>query len=555
MEVDLYALIRTNPALGFFLIVGFGYLIGELKIAGFELGSSTGVLFVALVFGHLGFNPPEQTESIGFILFIYCVGLQAGPQFFSAFREQGAKFLLLSVVTAAVAVILAVGLASVFGFAPGYAAGLLAGALTSTPTLVAARDAVQGGMASLPPGVTPETAAANVTVSYAITYLFGLAGLIALVSVLPRLFGVDLARESAELARERVTGGRRSRPGPQPSLRTYRVVNEVALQRSLGELRFFEETGCLIERVRRGETLVAADSDTQLESGDVVAVVGQPGGLARAQEFLGPEVVDSDLLELNPETHDVIITNAAVVGRTVHDLDATQQYGCFVSAVTRAGMELEVGPELQLQRGDILTVTGMKSRLERFVKAVGQMERNIHETDLVTFAFGIAAGIFIGIFSVKIGRISVGLGTAGGLLISGLAIGFLHSIRPTFGRVPEAARYVLMELGLLFFVASIGVRAGADVVATLASAGPVLILSGALVTIVPALVAFAVGRYVLGLHPAILLGGITGAMTSTPALGVVTKQAGNSIPVIGYAGTYTFANVILAFLGSLLVRF
>jgi len=217
-------------------------------------------------------------------------------------------------------------------------------------------------------------------------------------------------------------------------------------------------------------------------------------------------------------------------------------------------MELEVGPDLQLQRSDILTATGMKGRLERFVRDVGHMERDIHETDLVTFALGIAAGIFIGTFSVKIGHISVGLGTAGGLLVAGLAIGFLHSVRPTFGRVPEAARYVLMELGLLFFMASIGVRAGADIVQTLASAGPLLVLSGALVTIVPVLVAFAVGRYILGLHPAILLGGLTGAMTSTPALGIVTKQAGNSIPVIGYAGTYTFANVILAFAGGLLVR-
>jgi putative transport protein len=558
MELDLYALVGANPALGFFLIVGFGYLIGDLKIGGFQFGSSTGVLVVALIFGHLGFKPPESTESIGFMLFIYCVGLQAGPQFFSAFREQGAKFLSLAVVTAGVGVCVAVGLARLFGFAPGFAAGLLAGALTSTPTLVAARDAVQNGMVSLPPGVTPAIATGNVTVSYAITYLFGLVGMVVLVSVLPRLLGIDLAREAAKLAREgrmfRAAGARGPSPGRQAGLRTYRVVNEQAVQRTLGELRFFEHTGCLIERVRRGETLIAADSDTRLASEDIVAVVGPLEGLAKVDEFLGPEVVDQELLGLAPESRDVVVTMTAVVGRSIQDLDATQRYGCFVTSVTRAGIELEVGPDLTLQRSDILTVTGMKSRLEQFVKDVGHMERDIHQTDLVTFALGMAAGIFVGLFSLKVGQISVGLGTAGGLLISGLTIGFLHSVHPTFGRVPQAARYVLMELGLLFFMASIGVRAGADIVETLASTGPLLVLSGALVTIVPVLVAFAVGRYILGLHPAILMGGITGAMTSTPALSIVTKQAGNSVPVIGYAGTYTFANVILAFAGSLLMR-
>jgi putative transport protein len=558
VELDLYELISANPALGLFLIVAFGYLIGELKIRGFQFGSSTGVLLVALLFGHLGFRPDEPTESIGFMLFIYCVGLQAGPQFFSAFREQGAKFVSLAFVTAALSFTLALVLARAFDFAPGYSAGLLAGALTSTPTLVAARDAIQGGMAALPPGATADIVAGNVTVSYAITYLFGLAGLVVLIGALPRMLGIDLAKESAELARER----KRLRPGAghassraqQPALRAYRVLNETALGRSLEELQLFEQSGCLIEKVKRGEALIEPDAETHLEANDLVAVVGQPAGLAKLGEILGPEVADAELLDLAPETHDVVLTQNNIVGRTVGDLRVPEQYGCLISAVTRAGMDLEVSPDLPLQRSDILKVTGMKSRLEQFAGRVGHMERDIHETDLVTFAFGIAAGIFVGTFSVKIGQLSVGLGTAGGLLAAGLVFGFLRSIHPTFGRVPQAARYVLMELGLLFFMASIGVRAGADIVPALKAAGPLLILAGVLVTVVPTLLAFFFGRHVLGLHPVILLGGITGSMTSTPALGILTKQAGNSLPVIGYAGTYTFANVILAFAGSLMMR-
>lgn len=557
MELDVYALLTESPTLTFFLIVGLGYLVGQVQFRGFQLGPSTGVLFAALVFGHYGFEAPVQTESIGFILFIYCVGLQAGPQFFNAFREEGKKYIVLAVATAVVGGTLAFALSHWFAFDAGYSAGVLAGALTSTPTLVAARETLASGMAVLPDGVSADMAARNVTVSYAITYLFGLGGLVVLMTLLPRVLGLDLVAAAEEEAKRRQVsslGVGTVRQAEMPILRVYRVTKEGAHGQSLRDLRFLEKTGCMIEKIKRGTMLIEPEPDSELHENDLVAVVGRRSELVRAAEFMGPEAVDSELLELAPVTRAILLTEARLVGQSLRDLDLGESWGCFVTKVTRAGIELPLQSELQLQKGDLLLVTGMKSRVERVADHIGQMERDVDETDLVTFAFGIAAGLVMGAFAVKLGNLSISLGSAGGLLIAGLVIGFLNSINPTIGRVPAAARYILMELGLLFFMAGIGVRAGGDIVSALTSAGPALILSGLVVMAVPALVAFVIGRYALGLHPVILLGAITGSMTSTPALAIVTSQSRSQLPVLGYAGTYTFANVFLAFAGSLMVR-
>ena len=186
---------------------------------------------------------------------------------------------------------------------------------------------------------------------------------------------------------------------------------------------------------------------------------------------------------------------------------------------------------------------------------LGHIEREIAETDMVTFAFGIAFGVVIGLFAVKIGKLSIGLGSAGGLLTSGLAIGYLRSIHPTFGRLPDAARWILMEFGLLIFMAGVGLRAGGDIIETFVAAGPVLVVAGVCVTLIPILVGYFFGRKVLKIHPVLLLGGITGSMTSGASLSVVTKAADSSVPSLGYTGAYAFANVLLTIAGSIILFF
>ena len=548
----MLALLRDQPALALFLVIGVGYVLGRLRMGGVQLGGSTGVLLGGLVLGHFGVRGTSASQSIGFMLFMYCVGLRAGPQFFRAFRENGARFFALAFAVAAVGITAAVVLDAELGLPPGYRAGLLAGALTSTPTLVAAQDAVRDGLARLPEGWTPQAVLDNLAAAYAITYVFGMFGLLVLVSVLPRIMGVDLAAEA-----RRLSGRRQGADAPHaqiaygelPVLRAYRVTRDTLVGVPLGRL---ERTGWLVERLKRDGVVTDATPDTRLEPGDLVAVLGRRPDQLDAQEKLGVECVDTELLAVGAQTRTILVTGRAA--RPVETPGAAAELGCFIVEVTRAGLPLPPAPELRLAKGDLVVVAGVPRDLDALAERLGRSERPGDETDLVTFAFGVAAGIAIGLVSVRIHGIPIGLRTAGGLLLSGLVIGFLRTLNPTFGQVPVAATAVLMELGLQFFMANVGLGAGGSVLATLASAGPGLAVGGVVVMALPVVVGVVVGRMILGFDAVILLGALTGAMTSTPALDLVNRQAKSALPTVGYAGTYAFANVLLAIAGAMLVR-
>jgi putative transport protein len=283
----------------------------------------------------------------------------------------------------------------------------------------------------------------------------------------------------------------------------------------------------------------------------VIAGIGVHEG-ARGKD--AEEVLDADLLSYQVTTREIVVTDAQVVGKTLRDLDLPSAYGCFATGLARASIDLPVDPALPLQKGDRLEVVGEKENLQRLAETVGFVEQDLKKTDLATFAFGMIVGTLLGLVTLRLGEVSIGLGTAGGLLVVGIMVGYLGSVMPTFGQVPAAARYVLMELGLMLFMAGVGLNAGGGVVAALASVGPLLILSGVLVTLLPPAMAYLVGRWLLRMNPALLLGAVTGAMTSTPAMNVVTEAARSDVPALGYAGTYTFANVLLTFAGALMVR-
>jgi putative transport protein len=252
-------------------------------------------------------------------------------------------------------------------------------------------------------------------------------------------------------------------------------------------------------------------------------------------------------------SEEIILTDSKSVGTTLDELDLPDHYGCYATGLTRASIELPLDTPLPLQKGDRLQLIGEAGNLKQLASDLGYIEKDLEKTDLTTFAFGIIAGTMLGLVTVALGNISIGLGTAGGLLIVGIIIGWLGSVMPTFGRVPGPARYVLMELGLMLFMAAVGLNAGGGIIKALTSSGPVIILSGAVITLTPALVGYLAGRYLLKLNPALLLGALTGAMTSTPALNVVTEAARSTVPALGYAGTYTFANVLLTFAGALMM--
>ncbi len=555
MAIDVLALLSESPVLLLFTVIGLGYLIANLRVAGVAAGPVIGVLLVGLLFGHLGFSAPPGASSFGFALFIFSVGIQAGPSFFSAFAADGVRYVTLAFVVAVTAVALTLVLGRLVGLEVGFSAGMLAGALTSTPTLAGAQDAVRSGLANLPEAVSQTQALENISVGYAITYLFGTVGMILVARFFPRIAGIDLPAEAAELARARGLGRRRRRGGggSLPIVRAYRLppamVGKTVAQADA-------ETGHLpgkLLRIKRGTDLLDGAPDLVLEAGDLVALIAGIGVHEEARGKDAEEVLDPDLLKYQVSTREIIVTDAKAVGKTLEELDMPNAYGCFAMGLTRAVIDLPVDPALPLQKGDRLEVIGESDNLRQLAEAIGFVEQDLEKTDLATFAFGMIAGTLLGLVTLKLGEVAIGLGMAGGLLLVGILIGYLGSMLPTFGRVPVAARYVLMELGLMSFMAAVGLNAGGGVIAALASVGPLLITSGVLVTLLPPVMAYLVGRWLLRMNPALLLGAITGAMTSTPALNVVNEAARSSVPTLGYAGTYTFANVLLTFAGALMM--
>jgi putative transport protein len=543
------ALLEHDPVLLLFTIIGIGYLIGKISVAGFSLGAVAGVLFAGLFFGYYGLRITPGAQAVGFALFIFSVGYQAGPRFFSAVRQDGLRYLALALVVATTAILVAVLAARALDLAPGMSAGLLAGGLTSSPTLAAAQEAVREGTVRLATDLSTDAVISNIASAYAITYIFGLTGLITLIKYMPRLLGLDMVEEARQ---QEQLHQRQLRP-VNITTRCYRVENDAFTSLPLRQLRerYCERVPVL--KVLRGGEVISVGAEEYLQAGDTVELVGPRDFFTAGIQTIGPEIAPERDIQATTDVAQVVVTNKAIFGHTLGELLIPQSFGLLIQHVEQMGVRVPHNDDIRLEKGDILTVLGPADRIDLFGEYAGHVERDISETDMVTFAFGIAAGVLLGMLAVEVSGIAIGLGTAGGLLASGLVIGYLRSVRPTFGRLPEAARWLLMEFGLLIFMAGVGLRAGSSIIPTLQQSGPMLIIAGVAVTTLPMAVAYLFGRTILKLNPAILMGALTGAMTSGAALSVVTKESQSSVPAIGYAGTYAFGNVLLMVAGPLIL--
>ncbi len=549
-----YELLQSQPVLTLFLLLGSGYLIARIRIGSFSLGPVAGVLFAGLFLGHHGFEASPGAQAVGFALFIFSVGYQAGPRFFDVLRTDGLKYFALALVIALTGFALATAGARLLDVAPGTSAGLLAGGLTSSPTLAAAQEAVRTAAVAPPEGFSADDVIGNITTGYAITYIFGLVGLILIIKLMPGLLGIELEAEARRF--EQKEKADTAEPPSNVGLRAYRVAQDEITHIPLRELRerYWDQFAVL--RVRRdGELLSAAnvDEDWCLRLGDEVFALGSAefftSGIAEIGEEITPEF---DAREAT-KTAQVVISSPDAVGKTLAELEISRKYGVLVTDLRRMRLPLPRSAGVEVRRGDVLTVTGPSAHIDLLGDTLGHVERDLVETDMLTFAFGICAGVVLGLLSVSIAGIDIGLGSAGGLLAAGLVIGLMRSVRPTFGRLPASVRWFLMEFGLLIFMAGVGLRAGQDIVETFLSAGPALIGAGVVVTIVPVLVGYLVGRKVLGIEPVLLFGAVTGAMTSGASLSIVTEAAKSDTPALGYTGTYAFANVLLTIAGSLIL--
>jgi putative transport protein len=531
-STGVLTLFLENPLLVLFATITLGLLVGQVRIAGVSLGSS-GVIFVALAMGHLGARLPDEVGKIGLVLFVYCVGITAGPSFFRVFVRHGRQIGQLTVALVLVAAGSAWLLARTLSIPADLTAGLFAGSLTSTPALAAA-------MERLPQG-------SQVAVSYGLAYPFGVVAVVVFVQLVPRLLRVDLNALSRSLAA-------RDAENREIVRVLVEVVNPAVTGQRLADLPFIAESNCQVSRQLKGNRLVPVTADFQLEAGQHVLLVGRQFRVDRVLPLLGHRSDKTDfVMDTEHERSQVIVTSKEVVGRSLRDLRLLASFGVTVSRITR--YDLEFVPDLDdvVEYGDALSVVGEPANLQRFAEHAGHRARAFDETDIISLGLGVIVGVLLGLVEFRLGGQTLKLGLAGGPLLVGLLLGHLGHLGRLRGHLPRASRLLLQEIGLVFFLAAAGLEAGAGIVEVVRGRGLELCLVAIVIAFVPMVAGALAARYVFKMNLLQSLGAVCGGMTSTPALGVITSSVDSEIPVISYAASYPVALILATVMAPALV--
>lgn len=553
---------KPYPELLVFLTVAVGFLLGKIRRRAIALGSVTGCLLAGLALGWLFEVPVNSTvKSLFFIMFLFALGYRVGPQFFRGLRKDGLPQVLLALVVCVSGLLVCWLFAVLLGYGPGLGAGLLGGALTQSAVIGVAGDAI----ASLP-GLSADQVTEQqnlVAIGYAVTYPLGtILCAVLLANALPRLVGRDLARDSADLARELDADTEDPDLGAgyyEVVLRAFTITHPALVGQTIDAFEKRQaEAGrrIYITRVRRGGSLLAQDQGIVLAEGDVVAVSAIRGDLVAydPEREIGPEADDVELLGYRTETLHVVVGNEARLGQTIAELRREPfMVGVFVTDMHRAGAKYPYRMSTKVERGDTLLLTGPQRLVEPAARQLGTPVPTSFATDMVWVGLGIFLGGCIGIPALHAGGVPISLSTSGGALITGLLFGWLRAKYPTFGNVPGGAQWFMDTLGLCLFVAVVGINAGPSFTSGLAQAGWGLLLLGAVATVVPLVVGFAVGHWVLKMRLPILLGVLAGAQTTTAAIGAINESARSQIPTIGYTVPYAVGNVLLTIWGAVIV--
>lgn len=522
----------ANPLIALFATVGLGLALGQIKIRDISLGSS-GVIFVALLVGHLGYALPEGVGTLGLILFVYCIGIGAGGRFFASFRKEGSALAQLSLIVVGTGAFLILLLAFVFDLPRDLAAGIFAGALTSTPALAAATEGLR-------------QSSDGVSVGYGLAYPFGVIGVVLFVQLLPRLLKVDWAKESGREAD--------SEEANRVLNLLVEVTNSNLFGKKIAEAGLVNFNACQISRVWKDERLVPLHYDDTFEPGQTVMLVGRKREIDIAIDYLGRRSEKPLIRDVENERQTLLATRRGITGQSLRQLAPLKDFGVVVTRITRLGLTFVPTAETIIETNDQLLAVGEPENLKRFAQAIGHRPLGFDETDLLSLAIGLTAGMIVGLTPIGLpGGEAVTLGMAGGPLLVGLLLGHLGRVGRVVGHIPRPTRMLLQELGLVLFLAQAGVRGGSALVETAREYGLVLFLAGIAVTLIPLLVALPIARRVYRLDFLQALGGICGGMTSTPALGAITARTDAQAPVVSYAAAYPVALILMTVLAKVLI--
>jgi putative transport protein len=553
------AILQKYPELAVFIALGIGYWIGNRRIAGFSFGGVTGSLLAGIIVGWL-FNVPVSgpAKSLVFLLFLFGVGYEVGPRFFTALKGDGWRYSVLGVFVPVIGLLTAWAMAVFMKLDPGLSAGMMSGALTQSPAMGTASDAISALNIS---AELKSKYLAHVGVADALCYVFGALGVIIFCAeVAPRLLKLDLVKEAIALedqfGMQRSGGGFKSAWQPHET-RAYLIPEGGAVvgctpaqaEKLLPDARLY------IHRIRRGGELVEANESLTLQAGDVVAVTGRREVLAGVLDDRGNEVDDRELLSIPLVTYDVFVTSRKYDGVTLGALaNSDTVRGVFLRKIMRRNVEIPIGLQTTIERGDTLVITGAEPVIIAAAKEFGEVVQPTDVTDFVALGLAIFIGALIGILlSVTVGGVIISIGSSVGTLLAGIITGYVRSRRPLFGRIPDEAIQFMKSFGLAGFVAMAGLAAGPHFVTAVKEFGVTLLIGGAVVTLVPMIAGLWFGLKVLKINPLLLLGALSGAQTFTAALAAVQEKSKSPVAVIGYSGAYPVAQIVLTLWGTIIV--
>ena len=546
----------AHIAMLYAIVISIGVLLGKVKVGGISLGV-TFVLFAGIVAGHIGFTAPTNIlsfiQDFGLILFVFCIGLQVGPGFFESFKKGGVSLNLLATVT----ILLNIGVmfACYWLFFDTknvnnlpMMVGTLYGAVTNTPGLGAANEALTNVFAH---GNVPEIAS-----GYACAYPLGVLGIIGATIAIRYITRVKLEKEEKQLAEQEDEN-----PKAKPHQMHLKVSNAYIAGRSLLEISQFLNRDVICTRLLHDGEVIIPNRNTIFSLGDELLIVCTEGDAEAIKAFIGPEIDTPWHTEAEAQpliSRRIVVTNPAMNGKTLGKMHFSSVYGVNITRVTRQGMDLFASRNHRFQIGDRIMVVGPEDNVNRIAEMMGNSTKRLDAPNIGTIFIGIIVGILFGSIPLSIPGMPVPLklGIAGGPLIIAILIGRFGYRFKLVTYTTTSANMMLREIGLVLFLASVGIKAGAGFWETVVQGdGLKYVYTGFLITIIPILIVGTIARLYYKFNYFTIMGMISGSYTDPPALAYANSICTGEAPAIGYSTVYPLSMFLRIFTAQLIVLF
>ncbi|MBX9187948.1 putative transporter [Bacteroides sp. K03] len=528
-------------------VIAAGVLLGKIKIFGVSLGV-TFVLFTGILMGHFGFTGDIHIlhfiREFGLILFVFCIGLQVGPSFFSSFKKGGMTLNLLAVgiVVLNIAVALTIYFIANGRIELPMMVGILYGAVTNTPGLGAAQEALTQLNYNGP----------QIALGYACAYPLGVVGIIGSIIAIRYLFRINLAKEEEELKNQDAEHMKH-----KPHLMSLEVRNESIDGKRLIQVKDFLGRPFVCSRIRHEGHVSIPNHETEFHMGDQVFIVCSEEDAEAIIAFIGKEIqVDWEKQDMPMVSRRILITKSDINGKELGDMHFRSMFGVNITRVNRSGMDLFADPHLTLQVGDRVMVVGQQDAVDRVASVLGNSLKRLDHPNIVTIFVGIFLGIFLGSLPIAFPGMPtpVKLGLAGGPLVVAILIGRfgykLHLVTYT----TMSANLMLREIGIVLFLASVGIEAGANFVHTVVEGDGLLYVGyGFLITVIPLLIIGAIARLYYKVNYFTLMGLIAGSNTDPPALAYSNQASNNDAPAVGYSTVYPLTMFLRILAGQMIL--